>query len=385
MSDWLADISLHDMILAGVFLAAWFYQLYFWLRYMQGVNRWRRREKKGKIALNTEQPGVSVVVCARNEEQNLSDYLPQLLSQRYPKFEVIVVDDGSEDSTRIVVERLKHRYQNLRLTFVPHDAWVTSSKKLALTLAAKAAKYDYLLLTDADCRPESNQWIAQMMSGFAEGTEVVLGFGAYFEKPQCLNRFICYDTLFNGMQYMGMAASHHPYMGVGRNLAYRKETFFSNHGFAGLLDSRSGDDDLFVNKVATRHNTSIVATPESVTWSIPKRTWREWLQQKRRHLSVSPRYKASSKIRLTLEPMTRAILYGLLIAMALLCPWYISVGAAGLLLIRLVWQMTILSTTARGFGLHGFGLSVLFFDIFFPLQSLLIMTRNALFPQKQRW
>ena len=385
MFAWLAEISLLDEILCGVFLLAWIYQLYFWLRYLQGVNRYRRRRRKGKIRRQEEKPGVSVIVCARNAEQNLSDFLPQLLSQQYPEYEVIVVDDGSEDGTRIVVERLRHRYKNLRLSFVPHDAWVTSSKKLALTLAAKAAQYDYLLLTDADCRPESNQWIAQMMEGFADGKEVVLGFGAYFEKKQCLNRFIQYDTLFNGMLYLGMAESRHPYMGVGRNLAYKKETFFSNHGFAGLLDSRSGDDDLFVNKVATRRNTAIVATRESVTWSVPKQTWREWFQQKRRHLSVSPRYKAASKLRLTVEPLSRAVLYGLLIAISLLCPWYMAVGAAALLIVRLLWQIIILTTTAHGFGMRGFGLSVLFFDIFFPLLSLFIMIHNAVFPQKQRW
>lgn len=385
MPTWLTDISITEQILLGVFALAWIYQLYFWLRYMQGVNRWRRRKKKGKLQMTDEQPPVSVIVCARNEEQNLSDYLPQLLSQDYPQFEVIVVDDGSEDNTRIVVERLKHRYQNLRLTFVPHDAWVTSSKKLAITLAAKAARYDYLLLTDADCRPESNQWMAQIMQCFSEKTEVVIGFGAYFEKNTLLNRFIEYDTLFSGMQYLGLASSRHPYMGVGRNLAYRKSTFFENDGFAGMLDSRAGDDDLFVNKVANRKNTAIVASAESVTWSTPKQTWREWLQQKRRHLSVSPKYKASSKLRLAFEPLTRAFLYSIFIAVTVLCPWQITLIAAGLLLVRLLWQMTILSTTAHGFGLRGFYLSTLFFDIFFPVQSLCIMFHNSVFPQKQRW
>ncbi len=385
MAEWLSGIGLAGEILIGVFLLAWLYQLYFWLRYMQGVNRWRRRKSKGRVTLNEEQPPVSVIVCARNEEQNLSDYLPQLLSQHYPKYEVIVVDDGSEDDTRLVVERLQHRYKNLRLTFVPHDARVISSKKLAVTLAAKAAQYDYLLLTDADCRPESNMWMANMMQGFTPGTEVVLGFGAYFERKSVLDRFIQYDTLFAGMQYMGMAAAHHPYMGVGRNLAYRKDTFFRNNGFAGMLDSRSGDDDLFVNKVANSKNTAIVATRESVTWSIEKQSWKEWLQQKLRHLSVSPKYKTSSKMFLTFEPLTRALLYGGLIATAIICPWQIGIAAAGLATARLVWQMTIVSTTAHGFGLRGYYLSVLFFDIFFPLFNLMLMLHNSLFPQRRRW
>lgn len=399
--DWFKNISLLDEILLGVFLLLWFYELYFWLRYMRGIIRWRIRAKKAeskKISepvgedAGTEElctvdftPAVSVVVCARNERVNLSDYLPILLSQNYPEYEVIVVDDGSVDDTRIVVERLKRRYNNLRLTFIPADAWVTSSKKLALTLAAKAARYDYLLLTDADCRPESMNWIKEMMSGFATGAEVVLGFGAYFEKEGCLNRFIEYDTLSSGMLFLGMAAAGRPYMGVGRNLAYRKDTFFNNNGFAGLLYNKAGDDDLFVNKVAKGDNTAIVASAESVTWSVPKTSFKEWLQQKRRHLSVSPRYKMSSKFLLSVEPLSRAMLYGLLIAVSILCPWYMAVGMGVFMLARLTWQITIINQTAHGFGLRGFGLSVLFFDIFFPVFTLCIMIRNAVLPQRTRW
>ena len=380
------SIPLPEQILCGVFLLVWCYQLYFWLRYMQGVNRWQRRQRKGKLRLSAEQPPVSVIVCARNEEQNLSDYLPQLLSQRYPCFEVIVVDDGSEDNTRLVVERLKHRYQNLHLTFVPHDARVTSSKKLALTLAAKAAQYDYLLLTDADCRPESELWIAEMMQGFAEGVEVVLGYGAYFEQKTLLNRVIQYDTLFSGMQYLGMASSRHPYMGVGRNLAYRKDTFFRNHGFSGMLDSRAGDDDLFVNKVARRCNTAIVASRESVTWSVPKPTWHSWLQQKRRHLSVSPRYRAGSKFRLTAEPLSRALLFGSFMALCCVSSMpLLPLLAAGMLVLRWLWQTLILNTTAHRLGMHGFCMAVWVMDILMPLLTLGIMTRNAIVHDRQRW
>ena len=145
--------------------------------------------------------------------------------------------------------------------FVPREARVMSTKKLALTIGVKAAHYDYLLMTDADCRPESRNWIREMMSGFicgGEQIEVVLGYGAYFEKNTLLSSLINYDTLFIGLQYLGMAAAGYPYMGVGRNLAYKKDTFFKNHGFRGLLNERSGDDDLFVNKVTTRYNTAIV-------------------------------------------------------------------------------------------------------------------------------
>lgn len=267
MLETITHISLPEWILTGAMGLLFVCQLYYYIRYMAGVQRRVRHQEKKRFrwketagAAETEAqqplPGVSVVICARNEGQNLQAYLQALCSQKYPEFEVIVVNDASEDDTQLVLEHYSKLFRNLRLSFVPNDAWVRSSKKLALTLAAKAAKYDYLLLTDADCRPESPYWIEEMMKGFrSEDTEVVLGFGGYFEENSRVNRLIQYDTIFSSMQWLGMAMSRHPYMGVGRNLAYRKSTFFGNKGFSGILGQRAGDDDLFVNKVANRHNT----------------------------------------------------------------------------------------------------------------------------------
>ena len=209
--DMISEWSLTEQVVLGIFAAAWLYQLYFYLRYILAAVR----RTKPKVCEVGNQPGVSIIVCAKNEQNNLRDYLQALFTQDYPEFEVIVVNDGSVDDSRTFLEYWQKRYRNLRLTFVPIGAQVTSTKKLAITLGAKAAQYDYLLLTDADCRPESPHWISEMMSGFGtENIDIVLGFGAYFTKPTLLNRMIQFDTLFNGLQYLGLAASGHPYMGV---------------------------------------------------------------------------------------------------------------------------------------------------------------------------
>lgn len=372
--------------IAGAFLLLFFFQLWFWLRYMAGVLRYQKKEKKGKILQRIDRPAVSVVVCARNEGYNLSAYLPQLLSQDYPEYEVIVVNDSSEDNTEDVLERYEQRYKNLRTTFVPRQARVKSTKKLALTLAVKAAKYDYLVLTDADCCPESPNWLSLIMEKFTEGTEVVLGFGAYFVQPTAVNRIIQYDTLFNGLQYLGMAAAGHPYMGVGRNLAYRKDTFLRHGGFTTLMGKRAGDDDLFVNKVANGQNTRIAVKPESVTWSVPKQSLREWLQQKERHLGVAPDYRAATKWILTLEPLSRALFYGLFIALCVLGTPLLWGVAAGLLVTRLCWQIGIMNASARHFSTRRFGLEVLFFDIWLPLNTLVLLMHFALWgKRRQRW
>ena len=407
----------------GALAAVFMYQLYFYIRYMAGVQRRVRHQQKQRFRWNPKRqerqarrareaaekaareaglelapvqpeekvlPGVSVVVCAKNEGDNLQNYLTALLCQNYPTFEVIVVNDASEDDTQFVLDHYLQLYPNLHLTFVPSDAMVSSSKKLALTLAAKAAKYDYLLLTDADCRPESPEWISEMMKGFCKPeTEVVIGYGGYFEERTAVNNRIQYDTIFNAMQYLGMAMSRHPYMGVGRNLAYKKETFFKNRGFAGLLSTRAGDDDLFVNKVCTPRNTEVVLTPMSYTWSIPKRTFREWRVQKARHLSVAPDYKFITKLRLVLEPFSRGLWYALVIAVGVLAGLGLVspiVGLAAMLLFlsRLTWQIIMMSRAASIFMVHGFGLEVLWFDIWLPVINLCMLIRQS-FRKNKNW
>ena len=367
-----------DWALIGALVLVFAVQVYWYSRYLAAPARKLRRDKKSPIN-NDQLPiteGVSVILSAHNESFNLSHYLQALLTQDYPEYEVIVVDDGSEDGTRTVVEQYMAHDQRLRMTFVPYGARVGSTKKLALTLAAKAAKYDYLLLTDADCVPESTHWIADMMAGFQSPIEIVLGFGAYFSEKSHVNRLVQFDTLFNGLHYLGAALCGHPYMGVGRNLAYRKSLFFESGGFTHWMTSRAGDDDLFVNHVATKQNTAVVLTPESFTWSPAKRNMKEWWQQKRRHLSVSHDYRQATKWRLTIEPLTRGLFYALVIGTIIawfLCTLYIVTLyiALGLFLVRWCLQTILLNVSARRMGLACFNpFSVLWFDIMLPLINL---------------
>ena len=395
-----------DWVLFGALLALFIGQVGYYLCTMYNVQctkaeSLRRREEQEEVA------GVSGVGGAHNEAYNLSAYLYALLSQDYPTYEVIVVDDGSEDKTREVIESYMVQDKRLRITFVPKEARVRSTKKLAITLAAKAAQYDYLLLTDADCTPESTHWISEMMKGFISCTkydvrctkdnvqctkEVVLGFGAYFYEKGFVNRLVRYDTLFNGLHYLSAAAHGHPYMGVGRNLAYKKELFFKTGGFKKMMTNRAGDDDLFVNHVATRKNTAVVSTRASITWSPAKTTMRDWWQQKRRHLSVSHDYRWSTKIRLALEPMSRGLFYLLVLTLSIAFACQPIVGTPLSILAALAWilfllrwmiQAIVINLSAKRLGLHGFNIfTILGMDILLPLISLYMLC----VPKKQvKW
>ena len=365
--------SLIELILFGILLVTFIYQIYFYFRYLNGILHLRKKIKKGKLAFQDEQPPVSVIICAKDEAENLRKFLPFVLEQDYPEFEVIVINDGSTDETDNILRDLCVDYPRLRTTFVPVGANNVSTKKLGLTLGIKASKFEFLLMTDADCMPEDKTWITRMMRNFSRETDFVLGYGAYLQKKGFLNHLITYDTLFIALQYMGMAANRKPYMGVGRNLAYRKETFFAQKGFASTLHLSSGDDDLLVNKASNPWNTRIEISPDSITWSEPNKTFKGWLYQKERHLSVSSYYKSSSKFRLFFEPTTRGLFYLTLILALVFGNMITQIATAVLFLLRYIVQLSIINSSSKHFGGRKYIATLPIFDIYLPLVNLYIL------------
>jgi glycosyltransferase involved in cell wall biosynthesis len=244
---------------------------------------------------------VSVIVCAKNEEENVKKFIPLLAEQDYPDFEIVLIDDASSDETLEVFEQFEQQYPNIRLVKVQNNEAFWGNKKYALTLGIKASKKEYLLFTDADCYPTSKNWITAMTSQFTMNKTIVLGYGGY-EKVErsLLNKIIRFETVLTAVQYFSWAKLGLPYMGVGRNLAYKRDEFFNVNGFIEHIQIRSGDDDLFINQAANKNNTTISYTPESFTYSKPKETYREWFTQKRRHISTAEHYKFFDKMQLGL-------------------------------------------------------------------------------------
>lgn len=280
-------------LLLIIFIASVAFQLYFIFFVFTKINQYDSPENK---TLTPE--SVSVIVCAWNELENLKSLIPLLNNQEYSAFEIIIVDDRSLDGTFDYLSTQCAAFQKIRFLRVEKTPNHLSSKKYALTLAIMSAKYNNILLTDADCRPQSNNWIAGMAACLTPDKEIVLGFSPYFKEKGFLNNFIQYETFNTAIQYLSFAITGMPYMGVGRNLMYRKSIFLKNKGFAKHTNIVGGDDDLFMNDVANEHNTAICLNPETFMYSFPKTTWQTWYRQKRRHLSVSTYYKFQHKINL---------------------------------------------------------------------------------------
>jgi len=255
--------------------------------------------KKTKPQIAASFP-VSVLVCAKNEAQNLKKHLPLILEQDYPNFEIVLINDSSTDNTLNVMESFKNDHPNIKVVNVKSIEAFWGNKKYALTLGIKAATHNNLLFTDADCKPVSNQWIKEMTSHFTN-TSIVIGYGAYKKETKSfLNKLIRFETLLTAVQYFSYAKMGRPYMAVGRNLAYTKTLFFEVRGFMNHMNIKSGDDDLFVNGIADSSNTAVCYTQNSFTESIPKTTYADWLLQKRRHISTAKHYKTQHKVYLVL-------------------------------------------------------------------------------------
>ena len=253
---------------------------------------------------------VSVVICARDEDENLARNLPGVLVQHYPTtHEVIVVNDNSYDDSKYVLSELKKTFKKLSVIELEQEAKGIPGKKFPLSIGIKEAKHEVVLLTDADCTPASEHWMAKMQEAFTPGIEVVLGYGAYQKLPGMLNKIIRWETFHTAMQYFGYALAGMPYMGVGRNLSYRKQVFYRNKGFTAINHIPSGDDDLFINRVAHKSNTAVVIDPDAFTLSAPKRTWEEWRKQKSRHFTTAKHYKRSHRFLLGLYSLTHFLFY----------------------------------------------------------------------------
>lgn len=377
MKDFLLSFSIVELILWCVLLLSFIIQLIYYLVVYLKVTG-----PKNNVSVKSNTPPVSVIICARNEASNLSAHLPIILEQEYPNYEVVVVNDCSSDDTEDVLKHFSSLYPHLRTTTIKEDEKFVHGKKLAMTIGIKAAKNEWLLFTDADCMPENRQWIATMQQNFNDDTQIVLGYGGYKTIKSFLNKLIRFDTFFIALQYMGFAKCNMPYMGVGRNLAYRKSLFVKNRGFASHSHILSGDDDLFINEAAKGSFTAVEYSVNAHTRSNPKTSYAAWGAQKKRHMSTAKYYKTKHIYLLALEPLTRILFIFLCLILAILSPYFYV--AIGLLLIRFIIQQIIFAKALKIFNeKYLLPLSALF-DLLLPFINFNIYTLN-LFTKKNKW
>lgn len=299
-----------------------FYYLFFFLRLVL------YKEKTKNIS---QTHPVSVVICARDEAENLVKNLPGALVQKYKTtHEVIVVNDNSLDEGKYILEEFQRTFRNLNIIELKQEARFIPGKKFPLSMGIKAAKHEIVLLTDADCVPASEFWIEKMQRGFHEGIEIVLGYGAMHKTKGLLNKLVRWETFHTALQYLSFALGGVPYMGVGRNLSYKKSLFIRHKGFSAHHHTPGGDDDLFINKAANKRNTAIVIDKDAFTLSAAPKTWDQWVKQKKRHYTTSKFYKRSHKFLLGLYAFSQFAFYPLFIISLFLFDWKLTLIVFGI-------------------------------------------------------
>lgn len=293
-----------------IFLICSFTQILFWGLCFARFAFYR----KPKPSLPSDAlPPVSVIICARNEAANLRKNLSKILSQDYPLFEVLVVEDASEDESATILADFAAKYPNLRIIYKKEKKEV--GKKEALVLGLQNACYDWFLLTDADAMPASDQWISGMMKTATKNaeTKMVLGFGPYLQSPECINLWIRFETNYVAIQYFSAAIWKIPYMGVGRNLLYNRALYESHRtALTQHSDIASGDDDLFVSAAANGNNTEICLDPKTFIYSEPKHSLLALYKQKTRHYSTATRYSIVHQLFLTVLSVSLLGFWGLM-------------------------------------------------------------------------
>ena len=311
-----------EQLILYTFLAATAVQLFYWFYFFSRLVFYKKQEQetvteqkaafyvreknKNQHPLTDDFPPVSIVICAHNESQNLQAHLDRILNQNYRSYEVLVVSHNSSDKSLNILASLQHRFKHLRIVECNDPR---PGKKIALAKGIREAEYEILLLTDADCLPASDEWLKKMVAKLRGDIQIVLGFSPYNKSSGFLNKFIRFEAAYTAIQYLSFALAGIPYMGVGRNMVYHKQLFQSANGLEKHLHVASGDDDLFVNAVATKNNTAVQLDPQAFVYSKPKRTWRNYFRQKRRHFTTGRHYKLLHRILLFALAMSHYLHY----------------------------------------------------------------------------
>ncbi len=300
---------------------------------------------KQKTGGSTQTHPVSVIICSRDEAENLAKNLLGSLVQKYSTtHEVIVINDNSLDESKYILEEFQRKYKHLQLVELKQEAKFIPGKKFPLSIGIKTAKHEIVLLTDADCVPASEFWIDKMQQGYREGTEIVLGYGALHRKKGLLNKLVRWETFHTALQYLSYAIAGIPYMGVGRNLSYKKSVFFRHKGFSSHNHVPGGDDDLFINRAANSKNISVVIDKDSFTLARPATSWKQWRRQKARHYTTSKYYKGLHKFLLSLYAISHFLFYPLFVATLLFFSWQWALMVFG---IRFLLQALVMFRVTR--------------------------------------
>lgn len=319
---------------------------------------------------------VSVILCFKNGINQLKTNLAHIIKQNHPNYAIILADDFSTDGSTEYIkgidsEKLAVHYYKVKQNM--------HGKKQALQEAIAFSKSEFLLLTDNDCKPASDNWIS-LMTRALETKDIVLGYSPYVYEHTALSLWVHFEGWITAVQYLSYSIVGIPYMGVGRNVAYKK-SLWQDPKLNLHRDLSSGDDDLFINQLATKTNTAICLDKDSFVYTQSPANLKAYFNQKRRHYSTANRYKTIHKILLSTYSLSQVCFYTALILTLINGSYKIAVGAY---LLRLIIMLPIVNRLRKLLN-AAFGLIMYPILDFFQAIHYLIFSFTVFIPQKNKW
>lgn len=335
---------------------------------------------KPKPTLPIDGLPVSIVISAKNEAHILIKTLPIIASQKYACFEIVVVNDNSNDETEFVIKDCATKYSNIKLVNLNSSVTNIKGKKFPLSLGIKAASYENILFTDADCFPVSDQWLSKMARHFTGKKQIVLGYSTFYKKKGIVNSIIHFDVLHVAIQYFSYFLAKMPFMGNGKNLAYTKDLFFKNKGFTSQYHLSYGDEELFINKVASYSICAIEYDHDSHTVSRPKSHLNAWVRAKVNQNKARKLFQRKHRFLLTTYSTLMPLVYILFILAFIVSIHnylYLSI-VCGLMLLKIVFQLLAFGFSAKKLNEKGLIPFIILYDILFAIINPIIFAVTSL-------
>ncbi len=364
-----AEIPVYLYVIFGIFTLCAFIQFYYyWSIFRHVVNI---KPYTGK----STKPPVSVVICAKNEQQNLEKNLPLYLEQNYPEFEVVVVNDCSTDETEALLYTLKLKYKKLQVTTIELDHQFLHNKKLAITIGIKAARYDNIIFTEPYCAPSDNKWLASMQQAFGSKGELVVGYCRNEPREGLADKVMRSDSVVSALFSLHGAMLGKPYRCTIKNMGISQSFFFRSKGFAHYNSYPNSEETIFLCRNGNEENTRVAISSDAILSSSQVLTFEQWFKQKCLYSSLLSMGKRGVW-RLRCEILSRTSFYTTFLVLLILAiirlDYLLMLCMAPLVITRLITRMVIMRKALNKLQEKGIFFWILVYDIISPLLTFIV-------------